>query len=131
MAPVGRLDVNSKGLLLMSQDGRLVDQVIGQNSQVDKEYLVRIAGQWSEAKAKRFQKGMQLDGVDLKQAQVKQLESNLLQVTLIEGRKRQIRRMLEELDLEVEELIRVRIGKLKLEGLPEGMWRKVYSSEII
>lgn len=129
LAPAGRLDIDSQGLLILTQDGRIAKQLIGENSSLEKEYLVRVDGEVSADKIKRLQFGLKLDGKPLKRAKVKQLNPEQLQIILTEGKKRQIRRMCEAVDLHVKGLKRVRIGELRLGKLGEGEWRVVLPNE--
>lgn len=123
LAPLGRLDQDSRGLLLLSQDGVLTKAVIGPDSALEKEYFVRVDGAVTEAKLARLRHGLTLDGLRLKPAKVDVAEPQRLRFVLQEGRKRQIRRMCELVDLTVTDLFRVRIGTLQLADLPEGKWR--------
>jgi 23S rRNA pseudouridine2604 synthase len=129
LPPVGRLDEDSRGLLLLSSDGVVAKAVIGPESDLDKEYLVRVTGDITEKKLKILRHGLMLDGRQLKPAYVSRMESFRLKFILREGRNRQIRRMCEMVDLEVVDLIRVRIGPLKLDNLPEGKWRMLTPDE--
>ena len=129
LPPIGRLDEDSRGLLLLSSDGVVAKAVIGPQSDLDKEYLVRVAGDITEKKLKILRHGLMLDGRQLKPAYVSRMESFRLKFILREGRTRQIRRMCEMVDLEVVDLIRVRIGPLKLDNLPEGKWRLLTPDE--
>lgn len=129
LPPIGRLDEDSRGLLLLSSDGVVAKAVIGPQSDLDKEYLVRVAGDVTEKKLKILRHGLMLDGRQLKPAYVSRMESFRLKFILREGRNRQIRRMCEMVDLEVIDLIRVRIGPLKLDNLPEGRWRMLTTEE--
>jgi 23S rRNA pseudouridine2604 synthase len=129
LAPLGRLDQDSRGLLLLSEDGVLAKAVIGPDSKLDKEYLVRVAGQVTDKKLALLRHGLELDGRKLKQAKVTVVEPQLLRLVLHEGRKRQIRRMCEAVDLGVSDLLRVRIGPLNLGNLPEGQWRLLSPDE--
>jgi len=129
LPPVGRLDEDSRGLLLLSSDGVVAKAVIGPQSDLDKEYLVRVAGDVTEKKLKILRHGLMLDGRQLKPAYVSRMESFRLKFILREGRNRQIRRMCEMVDLEVIDLIRIRIGPLKLDNLPEGRWRMLTAAE--
>jgi 23S rRNA pseudouridine2604 synthase len=129
LPPIGRLDEDSRGLLLLSSDGVVAKAVIGPSSDLDKEYLVRVAGDVTERKLKILRHGLMLDGRQLKPAYVSRMESFRLKFILREGRNRQIRRMCEMVDLEVIDLIRVRIGPLKLDNLPEGRWRMLTAEE--
>ena len=129
LPPIGRLDEDSRGLLLLSSDGVVAKAVIGPQSDLDKEYLVRVTGDITEKKLKILRHGLMLDGRQLKPAYVSRMESFRLKFILREGRNRQIRRMCEMVDLEVVDLIRVRIGPLKLDNLPEGKWRLLTPEE--
>ncbi len=129
LAVAGRLDIDSKGLLVMTQDGTLVKQLIGPGTEIEKEYVVYVDGQITEPMIKRLSSGMVLDGERLKPAQVKMIQANLLTFVLREGKKRQIRRMCEIVGLEVTGLKRVRIGRVRLGKLPEGQWRYVLPDE--
>ena len=129
LPPIGRLDEDSRGLLLLSSDGVVAKAVIGPESELDKEYLVRVTGDITEKKLKILRHGLMLDGRQLKPAYVSRMESFRLKFILREGRNRQIRRMCEMVDLEVIDLIRVRIGPLKLDNLPEGKWRMLTPEE--
>lgn len=131
LAVAGRLDIDSQGLLLFTQDGRLAKKIIGENSNIEKEYLVRFQGNLTQAKLQRLCFGLELDGKPLKQASVESLNADQLRFVLKEGKKRQIRRMMELVDLQVTGLKRVRIGNLRLGKLPEGQWRFVEPQEDI
>ena len=129
LPPIGRLDEDSRGLLLLSSDGVVAKAVIGPESDLDKEYLVRVLGDVTEKKLKILRHGLMLDGRQLRSARVSRMESFRLKFILREGRNRQIRRMCEMVDLEVVDLIRVRIGPIRLDGLPEGRWRMLQPEE--
>jgi 23S rRNA pseudouridine2604 synthase len=124
LAVAGRLDIDSQGLLLFTQDGRLAKRIIGADAELEKEYLVRVGGGYlDEARLNLLRHGLALDGKPLKPAQVEWLNREQLRFVLREGRKRQVRRMCELVGLRVLGLKRVRIGKLRLGNLPEGKWR--------
>lgn len=129
LPPLGRLDQDSRGLLLLSEDGVLAKAVIGPESKLDKEYLVRITGPIDDRKLAMLRHGLSLDGRKLKPARIEQIEPQRLRFTLTEGRNRQIRRMCELVDLDVTDLLRIRIGPLKLGDLQEGRWRALSSGE--
>jgi 23S rRNA pseudouridine2604 synthase len=129
LPPLGRLDMDSRGLLLLSEDGVLAKAVIGPASELDKEYLVRVAGAVNERKLALLRHGLHLDGRQLRPAKVTVIEPQRLRFVLKEGRNRQIRRMCELVDLEVTDLFRVRIGSLQLGDLPEGRWRPITAEE--
>jgi 23S rRNA pseudouridine2604 synthase len=130
LAVAGRLDIDSQGLLLFTQDGRIAKQVIGQDTRLEKEYIVRVGGGYlDEARMKLLQHGLKLDDKPLKPARVDWVNSDQLRFVLKEGRKRQVRRMCELVGLRVQGLKRVRIGNLRLGDLPEGKWRFLQSWE--
>lgn len=129
LAPAGRLDIDSTGLLVLTQDGRIARQLIGERSEIEKEYLVRVEGKLDEAGLRRLNHGLSLDGRPLKRARVRWQNDDQLQFILTEGRKRQIRRMCELVGLRVTGLKRVRIGKVKLGDLPLGQWRFLRADE--
>lgn len=129
LAPAGRLDIDSTGLLVFTQDGRVARQLIGEDSKIEKEYLVRVEGELSEQGLKKLNHGLQLDGVALKPAKVSWQNEDQLRFVLREGRKRQIRRMCELVGLRVVGLKRVRIGSVSLGKLPPGQWRYLRPNE--
>tara|TARA_B100000035_G_scaffold196604_1_gene167991 strand:+ start:11974 stop:12705 length:732 start_codon:yes stop_codon:yes gene_type:complete len=125
LAPAGRLDIDSSGLLVLTQDGRVAKKIIGENVVVEKEYLVRVEGDLSDDKLKLLNHGLSLEGYPLKPAKVFWQNKDQLSFTLIEGRNRQIRKMCELVGLKVKGLKRVRIGNVSLGSLPLGCWRFV------
>ena len=129
LAPAGRLDIDSTGLMVLTQDGRIAKQLIGEDSQVEKEYLVRVQGRLAEADLRRLNHGLSLDGQQLKPAQVWWQNEGQLRFVLQQGRKRQIRRMCELVGMKVIGLKRVRIGRVMLGDLPIGQWRYLRSDE--
>ena len=129
LAPAGRLDVDSTGLLVLTQDGRIARQLIGDESAVEKEYLVRVRGNPVENALELLNHGLSLDGKALRPAKVTILNEDQLRFVLREGRKRQIRRMCELVGLKVVGLKRVRIGKVRLGDLPPGQWRYLRPDE--
>lgn len=129
LAPLGRLDQDSRGLLLLSEDGVLAKAVIGPESTVDKDYLVAVRGQITAPKLALLRHGLELDGRKLKPAIVERLQDGRLRFVLQEGRNRQIRRMCQAVGLEVVDLLRTRIGPLHLGDLPEGRWRLLTADE--
>jgi 23S rRNA pseudouridine2604 synthase len=147
LAPAGRLDIDSTGLLVLTQDGRVARQLIGEDSEVEKEYLVRVSlvrakdvdnrnlqtpdvqKQFPLEKLNLLRHGISLDGQPLKRAQVEWQNPEQLRFVLKEGKKRQIRRMCEAVGLYVTGLKRVRIGNIKLGQLPVGQWRYLGADE--
>jgi 23S rRNA pseudouridine2604 synthase len=142
LAPAGRLDIDSVGLLVLTQDGRVARQLIGEDSGVDKEYLVRvhwhgpqglvtqnISSVFPATQLARLRHGLSLDGQALKPAQVDWQNPEQLRFVLNEGKKRQIRRMCEQVGLHVVGLKRVRMGRVTLGQLPLGQWRYLRPDE--
>ncbi|WP_374341785.1 pseudouridine synthase [Azonexus sp.] len=129
LAPAGRLDVDSTGLLVLTSDGRVAKKLIGDDSQTEKEYLVRVSGQMIAGGLELLRHGLELDGKALKPAWIKQLNEDQLHFILKEGKKRQIRRMCELVGLKVIGLKRVRIGRIRLGDLPLGQWRFLRADE--
>ena len=136
LAPAGRLDIDSVGLLVMTQDGRVARQLIGEDSDMEKEYLVRVTcagpqgdiavnvqAHFPAAQMQRLRHGLSLDGKPLKPAQVEWQNPEQLRFVLKEGKKRQIRRMCEQVGLKVVGLKRIRMGRVHLGALPVGQWR--------
>ncbi len=136
LAPAGRLDIDSVGLLVLTQDGRVARQLIGEDSDIEKEYLVRVVWQGPQGEVSqtvqavypreqlaRLRHGLSLDGKPLKPAQVDWQNPEQLRFVLKEGKKRQIRRMCEQVGLKVVGLKRIRMGRVTLGQLPAGQWR--------
>jgi len=139
LAPAGRLDIDSTGLLVLTQDGRVARQLIGEDSEVEKEYLVRVTyghaqtdvqAAFPAAALARLRHGLSLDGKALRPARVDWQNPEQLRFVLREGRKRQIRRMCEQVGLKAVGLKRVRIGRITLGQLPLGQWRYLGPGEV-
>ena len=129
LAPAGRLDIDSTGLLVLTQDGRIAKHLIGENSRVEKEYLVRVTGTLSKENLALLNHGLSLDGEALRPAEVSWQNEDQLRFVLRQGKKRQIRRMCELVGLTVTGLKRVRIGNVMLGNLPVGLWRYLREDE--
>ena len=129
MAPLGRLDKDSRGLLILSEDGVLAKAVIGPLSEVDKEYVVKVLGEITPEKLALLRHGLELDGRRLRPAKVSAEGRDTLRFVLSEGRNRQIRRMCALVHLRVADLQRVRVGPVELGNLPEGRWRPLSHRE--
>jgi 23S rRNA pseudouridine2604 synthase len=137
LVPAGRLDIDSVGLLVLTQDGRVAKTLIGENSPVEKEYLVRVQSLSGEALPDALSKdqlallnhGLELDDEALRPAKVEWVNEDQLRFVLVEGKKRQIRRMCEAVGLKVTGLKRVRIGRVMLGDLPVGQWRYLRADE--
>lgn len=131
LAPAGRLDIDSRGLLILTQDGKLARALISADSKVDKEYIVGVEGEITAEKLKLLQHGLYLDDQMLKPAVVEKTKQQELRFTLQEGRKRQIRRMCELVDLQVVSLMRTRIGPIKVGNLKPSQWRYLSQYEAL
>lgn len=131
LAVAGRLDIDSQGVLLFTQDGRIAKKIIGDNGKVEKEYIVRVEGLLPENRLRLLRHGLELDGKLLKPARVEWINEDQLRFVLTEGKKRQIRRMCEMVGLRIAGLKRVRIGKIRLGNLPEGKWRFLEPGETV
>ena len=138
LAPCGRLDIDSVGLLVLTQDGRVARHIIGEDSEVDKEYLVRVTfgdrdvdvqSVFPEEKLELLRHGLSLDDQPLQPAKVDWQNPEQLRFVLTEGKKRQIRRMCELVGLRVVGLKRIRIGGVTLGNLPTGQWRYLAAHE--
>lgn len=129
MAPAGRLDIDSVGLLVLTQDGRIAKQLIGENSGIEKEYLVRVTGTLVPNGLKLLNHGLSLDGEKLLPAKVSWQNEHQLRFILRQGKKRQIRRMCALVGLHVTGLKRIRMGKVRLGNLPPGKWRYLAAHE--
>ncbi len=133
--PVGRLDYHSAGLLLLTNDGELAERLLHPRSQVPRTYHVKITGHPAPQALRALRSGVQLkDGTVAAPVQVRVLRTSekktWLEMTLREGRNREVRRMWEAMGYEVEKLIRVRFGPLVLAGLPPGGYRPLQPAEI-
>ena len=129
LAPAGRLDIDSKGLLILTQNGQVAKTLIGPENTIEKEYLVKVTGEISNNVIEQLKHGLSLDDKKLKPAGIQKINDYTLKFLLKEGRKRQIRRMCELVDLKVTSLQRLRIGKLSLGELKEGQWRYLEDGE--
>ncbi|NGX54229.1 MAG: 23S rRNA pseudouridine(2604) synthase [Chlamydiae bacterium] len=128
LSVVGRLDIDSKGMLILTQDGSVAKAIIGPEAEMEKEYLVRVNEDVTQDAMRKLRSGLSLDGKVLKTAKVDLLHPSLMRIVLREGKKRQIRRMCELVNLRAISLKRVRIGKIRLGTLPLGKWRFLQSS---
>lgn len=128
--PIGRLDADSEGLLLLTNDGGLAQRLTHPSFGVDKEYLVSVEGAPSRAAQRILREGVDLDDGRTSPARVSQLSPGLLRITIHEGRNRQIRRMCEAIGHPVTRLVRTRIGPLSDNSLEPGEWREVTGPEL-
>ena len=130
LAVAGRLDINSSGILIFTQDGVLAKKIIGNNSSIEKEYLVTTNHNVTEEKLNDLKNVDRIDNKLIKKFIVKRLKINLLKFILLEGKNRQIRKMCELVNIEILSLIRVRIGNIKLNNLPRGKWKFISPNEL-
>jgi len=129
-APVGRLDKASEGLMLLTNDGRIVDRLLNPKYKHEKEYIVKADKYIKEHDIKILARGVDIEGYRTMPAKVRRLSENKIAITLQEGKKHQIRRMLSALGYKTESLKRVRIGRFKIGNLKEGEVRKLKDSEV-
>lgn len=132
--PVGRLDYDSEGLLLLTNDGDLTERMLHPSMEVDKTYLARVSNQVTPEEARQLERGVMVDGRKTARAKVHILSvQNLFTdmiITIHEGRNRQVRKMVEQIGHQVVMLRRIRFGPLKLGELPRGMWRPLTQEEL-
>lgn len=134
LSPVGRLDLDTSGLLLMTNDNRLAERVTNPESHVPKTYLVTAAPALSDAQLQRLRDGLELSDGPTRPAQVTRVRdsgtSTHFEIVLTEGRNRQVRRMVEALDSTVQELVRIKLGPIAIGRLPIGKWRTLTPAEV-
>ena len=128
--PIGRLDMDSEGLLLLTDDGELANRLTHPRHEIPKIYHVTVSPAPSFAQLQALGAPMALDGYRLRTIGVRQLSADLLELTLWEGRNRQIRKMCDAVGLKVVQLRRMAIGELQLGSLPLGKWRELTQSEV-
>ena len=134
LSPVGRLDLDTSGLLLMTNDNRLAERVTNPQSHVPKTYLVTASPALSDAQLQRLRDGLELSDGPTRPAQVTRVrdseECTHFEIVLTEGRNRQVRRMVEALDAKVLELVRIKLGPIAIGRLPIGTWRMLTPAEV-
>lgn len=128
--PVGRLDVDTEGLLLLTNDGDLANRLMHPSHGVEKEYLAEVGGRVGASAMRRLREGIELDDGPTAPAKVSQPDPGVLRITIHEGRNRQVRRMCEAVGHPVRRLVRVRIGPLRDAQLRPGEWREVTPAEL-
>ena len=132
--PVGRLDYDSEGLLLLTNDGDLMNKVLHPSFEIQKSYLTKVSNNVSDQEIRMLRKGVIIDGKLTSPAEVRLIRhdtfSTDLLITIHEGRNRQVRKMIEAVGHQVVRLKRVRFGPVQLGDLPSGMWRKLTDEEI-
>ena len=134
LSPVGRLDLDTSGLLLMTNDNQFAEHVTNPNSHVPKTYLVKASTVLTDTQLQRLRDGIELADGLTRSAVVSRLRDSgkytHFEITLTEGRNRQVRRMVEALDAKVLKLVRVRIGHIAIGKLPIGKWRLLTAAEV-
>ena len=132
--PVGRLDYDSEGLLLLTNDGDLMNRLLHPSFEIPKSYLTKVSNSVSDEEMKTLRKGVMIEGRMTSPASVRLIRhdtfSTDLLITIHEGRNRQVRKMIDAIGHQVVRLKRVRFGPLQLGDLPSGMWRKLTDDEI-
>jgi 23S rRNA pseudouridine2605 synthase len=127
---IGRLDAQSEGLLILTNDGERAQQLTHPRHEIEKEYEVTLDRRWDPALTPKLLRGIFLDGQRAQIAQLRAISSTRLRVVLRQGINRQIRRMFREIGYEVQRLVRVRVGNLRLGDLPRGHWRALTKREL-
>jgi 23S rRNA pseudouridine2605 synthase len=134
LSPVGRLDLDSSGLLLMTNDNQLAERITNPDSHVPKTYLVKASAVLTEEQLQQLRDGIELSDGPTRPARVTRLRDSArythFEITLTEGRNRQVRRMVEALGPRVLKLVRVRIGSIAIGALPIGRWRLLTPAEV-
>lgn len=128
--PVGRLDKDSRGLIIMTSDGRITKQLLDSEHKHEKEYIVTTEKNINDNFIKKISQGVDLSDFTTLPAKAKQLDDRVFSIILIEGKNRQIRRMVARLYRTVVDLCRIRIENIKLGDLPEGQYRKIEGKEL-
>ncbi len=129
MSPVGRLDLDTSGLLILTNDTQLAERLTNPDHHVPKAYLVRCAHPLSDEALARLRAGVELNDGPTRPAQVRRVGDSQIEITITEGRNRQVRRMIEAVGSEVVELARTAIGPLRLGDLEAGAWRNLTQAE--
>ncbi|HMR01289.1 MAG TPA: pseudouridine synthase [Candidatus Gracilibacteria bacterium] len=128
--PIGRLDVHSSGLILLTNDGDIVNRILKSKHKLEKEYLVTLNKSITDEHVQKMCDGIDLDGQTTLPAKVSKINNRQIRMILIQGMNRQIRRMCEKLGYEIKILKRVRVGTITLEGLARGKWRHLTKKEV-
>ncbi|MEK6967386.1 MAG: pseudouridine synthase [Nanoarchaeota archaeon] len=135
VVPAGRLDVDSRGLLIMTNDGELCHRIMHPSYEIDKVYEIKVNGSIPDEKINMLRKGVKLDDGKTRPCKVELIERKkgltLLRMTLHEGRKRQIRRMLKAINFHADDLVRVKIGNLTIGEFKEGTYKELTPGEVI
>jgi len=134
LAPVGRLDLDTSGLLLLTNDTEFAERIMNPEHKVPKTYLVKASTRLTEEQIERLRRGVELTDGPTRPARVELLRYSakytFLELTITEGRNRQVRRMVEAMESKVLKLVRVAIGDIRIGDLPIGRWRKLTAEEV-
>jgi 23S rRNA pseudouridine2604 synthase len=128
--PIGRLDKDSHGLIILTNDGRITDRLLNPTKEHDKEYVVRTKSKLRPSFKEHMEKGVEIEGIETKPTKVRILGENTFAITLTEGKRHQIRRMVVALFNEVSDLQRVRILNIELKKLGDGKYRAIEGAEL-
>lgn len=132
--PIGRLDYNTSGLLLLTNDGDVYNRVIHPRQSINKVYIALVKGHINDIKIELFAKGIDIGGYITAPAKIKIIKkfekSTKVEITIHEGKNRQVRRMCEKIENPVIELKRIKVGEIELEGLDIGKWRHLSEKEV-
>jgi 23S rRNA pseudouridine2605 synthase len=128
--PVGRLDADSTGLILLTNDGELANRLTHPRYGIERTYKVRLRRPVSESQLRRLRRGVDLDDGTTRPARVRRTSPRVIEMTIAEGRNRQVRRMVEAVGNQVVALARIRFGSLTLGALPEGKARRLRPPEV-
>ncbi len=126
---VGRLDKDTQGLLLVTNDGHFANQVIHPSANIHKEYLAKTDQEITQEHLQAISRGTLVEGVYVKPLRISKVRKGTLKVTIAEGKKREVRILMENAGLQVKELMRIRLGGLHLGSLPPGSWRPLTPRE--
>lgn len=129
--PIGRLDLNSEGLILLTNDGELTNALIHPRFEVKKTYRAKISGLLTEEKLDLLRAGVELDDGLTAPAEIYMLDKDLVEITIHEGRNRQVRRMFSAIGCDVKRLRRIKFANLTLDGLKVGKWRELTAEEVV
>ena len=128
--PVGRLDTDSHGLIILTDDGRITDKLLNPEYEHEKEYVVKTREALPENFKNRMENGVNIEGYITKPAQIRVLGDKKFSIVLTEGKKHQIRRMCAALNLSIDDLQRIRVMNIKIETLKSGAYREVKGNEL-
>ncbi|MCI5840052.1 MAG: pseudouridine synthase [Peptoniphilaceae bacterium] len=128
--PIGRLDKDSHGLILLTNDGEISNKIIHPSKKIDKEYIVKVSRNLKEYELEKFRSGILIDGKKTSDANIEKINEKLYKVIIHEGMNRQIRKMFKYFNVYVLDLKRIKIGEIKLDNLEEGKFVRLTSKEI-